>query len=79
MDNPALKSVSLADHQWELAKSLLNLLKPFEEITKMFSKNSESISDVIPLLKTLLNYLEKAEGADFLGCRLTKISLGSSN
>ena len=50
MNNPALKDVALAYHQWELAKNLLNLLsKSFEEITKIFCKNSAFISELITL------------------------------
>lgn len=70
--------VALTYHQWELAKNLLNLLKPFEEITKIFCKNSASISEVIPLPKALLYYLDKAEGADFSGTKTTKNELKDS-
>lgn len=46
-------------NQWKILESLLCLLKPFEEITKIVSRDSSLISDVIPHVATLKRYLEK--------------------
>ncbi|CAH0555468.1 unnamed protein product [Brassicogethes aeneus] len=47
-------------------KILINLLKPFEEITKIVSHSNCCISEVIPLVSTLEAYLN-SEGSNFAG------------
>lgn len=49
---------NLSTEEWILLGKSLELLKPFEEITKIISSSCSSISEVIPHLKTLQKYLE---------------------
>lgn len=46
--------------QWELVKSIINILKPFEEITKICSYKSSCISEVIPFVMSLNKFLTKS-------------------
>ncbi|XP_074036373.1 zinc finger BED domain-containing protein 4-like [Leptinotarsa decemlineata] len=55
LDNPDLTDQTF--HQWDLVQKLINLLQPFEEITKLSSNRECCISEVIPLVKTLDSYL----------------------
>lgn len=50
---------NLSERQWQILKEVLNLLQPFEEITKLTSSTFSSISEVIPHITTLLKYLQK--------------------
>lgn len=50
---------SLTQNQWQLAESLLRVLKPFEEITREFSSVHSIISDVIPTLSALKKYISQ--------------------
>lgn len=47
----------LTANQWMLMEPLLNLLQPFEEITKKMSSNEAFISEVLPTIVTLKKYL----------------------
>lgn len=49
---------NLSTEQWKILEKSIELLKPFEEITKIISSNCSSISEVIPHLKILQKYLE---------------------
>lgn len=57
---------SLTGNQWILLEKLLNLLQPFEAITKEVSSTKCSISVAIPMVKTLQLYLSKS-GDNFSG------------
>ncbi|XP_050309320.1 zinc finger BED domain-containing protein 4-like [Anthonomus grandis grandis] len=57
---------NLTSNQWVLLESLINLLQPFEEITKKMSSNKALISEVLPTVVTLKKYLMKDQ-AEFFG------------
>ncbi|KAG5872831.1 hypothetical protein JTB14_024985 [Gonioctena quinquepunctata] len=66
LDNPDLTDLTF--HQWDLVQKLINLLQPFEEITKLSSNRECCISEVIPLVKTLDSYLSnRSKSAIFSG------------
>lgn len=48
---------NLSAHQWQLAESILPLLAPFEEVTKLISSKSSTIAEVIPSLRALRSIL----------------------
>lgn len=48
---------NLTSNQWELLRSTLKVVRPFEEITKTISSTESIISDVIPILTTLRKFL----------------------
>ena len=54
-------------NQWTLIGSLVNLLEPFEEITRAMSLNLALISEVIPTITTLLKFLSKEQELLFFG------------
>ncbi|XP_045466315.1 zinc finger BED domain-containing protein 4-like [Harmonia axyridis] len=68
---------NLTYSEWELVKNILNILRPFEEITKTASKEQCCISEVIPLVVTLKEYLSK-EGPIFAGVGTMKNELLTS-
>ncbi|GBO99152.1 Zinc finger BED domain-containing protein 4 [Eumeta japonica] len=49
---------NLSNEEWQILGKSIELLKPFEEITKIISSSCSSVSEVIPHLKTLQKYLE---------------------
>ena len=49
---------NLSNEEWQILVKIIELLKPFEEITKLISPSSSSVFEVIPHLKTLQKYLE---------------------
>lgn len=49
----------LSSNQWNLLSSLINLLKPFEQITKEMSSEVALISQVIPVVQTLEKFLSQ--------------------
>ena len=49
---------NLSNEEWQILVKSIELLKSFEEITKIISSSSSSVSEVIPHLKTLQKYLE---------------------
>lgn len=49
---------NLSNEEWQILVKSIELLKPFEEITKIISSSCSSVSEVIPHLKTLQKYLE---------------------
>lgn len=49
---------NLSTEEWKILGKSIELLKPFEEITKIISSSCSSVSEVIPHLKTLQRYLE---------------------
>ena len=53
--------VNLTAQQWSLMEQCINLLKPFEEITKITSSGLSCVSEVIPHVTALKKYLDKAE------------------
>lgn len=52
---------TLTAYQWGLVENVIRVLKPFEEITKQASQDSELISFVIPAVATLHSYLSKRQ------------------
>ena len=46
----------LTPNQTDLTRKIIAVLEPVEEITKMISKGSASISMLIPMVKTLENF-----------------------
>lgn len=54
---------NLTVQQWSLMEQCINLLKPFEEITKITSSGLSCISEVIPHVSALKKYLDKNETA----------------
>ncbi|XP_033226025.1 zinc finger BED domain-containing protein 4-like [Belonocnema kinseyi] len=56
-DNTNSKGLECAE--CELLEELINLLKPFEEVTKSLSSNDSCISEVIPTIKALKFCLSK--------------------
>ena len=66
---------SLSIYQWQLTENILNLLQPFEEVTKRFSSNSVFISEVIVEVQVLLRYLGKKENDE--GVQTMKVNYGS--
>nr|XP_053615039.1 zinc finger BED domain-containing protein 4-like [Plodia interpunctella] len=53
--------VNLTAQQWSLMEQCINLLKPFEEITKITSSGLSCVLEVIPHVTALKKYLDKAE------------------
>ncbi|XP_073962367.1 zinc finger BED domain-containing protein 4-like [Choristoneura fumiferana] len=49
---------NLSNEEWKILGKIIELLKPFEEITKIISSSCSSVSEVIPHLKTLQKYLQ---------------------
>ncbi|XP_066585487.1 zinc finger BED domain-containing protein 4-like [Prorops nasuta] len=56
IDKPDISDLTY--HQWELINNILNLLKPFEEITKIVSQRDSCISEIIPFICTLRKFLQ---------------------
>ncbi|CAK1592037.1 unnamed protein product [Parnassius mnemosyne] len=52
---------NLTAQQWCLMEQCINLLKPFEEITKITSSGLSCVSEVIPHVTALKKYLDKDE------------------
>ncbi|KAL0879633.1 hypothetical protein ABMA27_003348 [Loxostege sticticalis] len=57
----ALPRYKLPTQQWNLMEQCINLLKPFEEITKITSSGLSCVSEVIPHVTALKKYLDKTE------------------
>ncbi|KAF2882687.1 hypothetical protein ILUMI_23489 [Ignelater luminosus] len=53
--------INLTAQQWSLMEQCINLLKPFEEITKITSSGLFCVSEVIPHVAALNKYLDKDE------------------
>lgn len=51
---------NLTEYEWNTIGRLLELLRPFEEITRIVSSEDSCISEVIPYVATLRLFLEKA-------------------
>lgn len=56
-----LDSLSLTANQWALIEPLINLLEPFEEITRLMSLEIALISEVIPTITALNKFLASDE------------------
>lgn len=52
---------NLTNNQLDILQSVLELLQPFEEITRSMSNENSIISDVIPTIATLKRYLSSAK------------------
>lgn len=75
LDHGTLTDLTFSE--WELVGSILNLLKPFEDITKITSSSDCFISEVIPFVSTITAYLNK-ENANFAGVGTMKEELKNS-
>lgn len=53
----------LSANDWNLVGVVLSLLKPFEEVTKIISKDECIISEIIPATAVLIRFLEKEDSA----------------
>lgn len=54
------QSLNLTDHQWRLAEQLINVLKPLEIATTLFSYDKHvSMSNVLLVLKSIAENLDK--------------------
>ncbi|XP_072949711.1 zinc finger BED domain-containing protein 4-like [Epargyreus clarus] len=53
--------INLTTQQWSLMEQCVNLLKPFEEIVKITSSGQSCVSEVIPYVAALKQYLDKDE------------------
>ena len=60
--------------EWQLLKSVVKLLSPFEEMAKLMSSNGSVLSEIIPSIKTLIHFLEK-ESSEHFGCGTMKTTL----
>ena len=52
-------------NDWTVMESLLNLLRPFEELTKRISSNKSIISEVIPAIMSLNSFLNHPSSIHF--------------
>lgn len=65
---------NLTSNQWTLLEATINLLRPFEEITKQLSKDKSLVTEVIPLVTILQSFLKKDE-VTFFGVGTLKSQL----
>ena len=65
--------IEFSNNEWILLKKVVKILKPFQTATKMLSKADATISQVIPIVTTIMKELE-VNGCDF-GVKTTKRSL----
>jgi hypothetical protein len=54
------QDAKLSDQEFELITKILNLLRPFFNLTKNFSSNKVSLAAVLPSIIALRDFLEKA-------------------
>jgi hypothetical protein len=52
-------------NDWTLTESLLNLLRPYEELTKRISSNNSIISEVIPAIMSLYSFFNRLSSVHF--------------
>ena len=57
---------------------VLRLLQPFEEYTKLMSKNNLSVSEVIPAVTVLKKIFRKDDGDNTAGGRTMRDELSAS-
>ncbi len=50
---------ALTKKQWDLISNVIDLLRPFKELTRNISSTESIISDVIPAVTSLKVYLKK--------------------
>ena len=60
--------VILSSNEWSLMEKVLRLLQPFEEYTKLMSKNNSCISEVIPAVTVLKKFLSRDDGEKISWC-----------
>nr|XP_029714017.1 zinc finger BED domain-containing protein 4-like [Aedes albopictus] len=65
---------NLTEYEWNMTSRLLELLRPFEEITRIVSSEDSCISEVIPYVATLRLFLEKSN-SEHKGVEPTKETL----
>lgn len=66
---------NLTNNQWDLLQSVLDLLRPFEEVTKLMSNTESIISEVIPTIAILKRYLLSPKIEQLYGVGTMKESL----
>ena len=62
----------LNNHQWQLAEKVVKILKPFEEATVVVSNEGSSAALVIPVVNSLVHFLESTTSDDDEGIRTMK-------
>ena len=70
--------VTLTSNELSLMEKVIRLLQPFEEYTKLMSKNNSSVSEVIPAVTVLKKFLSKDDGDKTAGVRTMRDELGAS-
>lgn len=68
---------NLTEYEWDITGHLLEVLRPFEEITRIVSSDESCISEAIPYVATLILFLEKPS-SDHKGVEPTKETLKQS-
>jgi len=58
------KIFQLTFHDWVVLEKLINLLKPFEKMTRKLSSANVSISFMIPLISSLKKIIDSLEETD---------------
>ena len=69
---------TLSPNEWSLMEKVLRLLQPFEEYTKLVSKNNPCISEVIPAVTMLKKFLSRDDGEKTAGVRTMRDELSSA-
>ncbi len=69
---------SLSPNEWSLMETILRLLQPFEEYTKLMSNNNSCISEVIPAVTVLQKFLSRDDGEKTAGVRTMRDELSSA-
>lgn len=70
--------VILSSNEWSLMEKVLRLLQPFEEYTKLMSKNNSCISEVIPAVTVLKKFLSRDDEEKTAGVRTMRDDLSTS-
>ena len=64
LDNMSSVDIEFGRKEWELMDKIIQILKPFYEITEMLSKHDASISMSIPCVTLILDSLEENRSKD---------------
>lgn len=60
------KTLLLRDEQWALAEKVIEMLRPFEAVTRKLSLKSACISQMIPFVETMKKQIEKSLDNQYL-------------
>lgn len=69
---------TLSSNEWSLMEKVLRLLQPFEEYTKLMSKNNSCISEVIPAITVLTKFLSRDDRENTAGVGTMRDELSSA-